>query len=217
VSLDVEGAFQASLQRSRARRAAVAARVAVLRRRRRRGGGSMAVVVATLAFGAPLAVAQSSAEAPAPLLQAGATGSAVTQLQAALGVTQTGTWSAALTRAVRSYQRHHGLEVDGIVGPKTAASLGLGAAPVAGEASAPTISAAASTRLDKIAACESGGDPTAVSPDRRYRGKYQFSRATWKAMGGSGDPAKAPESEQDTRAASLLAQAGTSPWPVCGE
>jgi hypothetical protein len=54
-----------------------------------------------------------------------------------------------------------------------------------------------------------------VSPDGRYRGKYQFTRATWRAMGGSGDPAQAPEAEQDRLAALLLARAGTSPWPVC--
>ena len=35
-------------------------------------------------------------------------------------------------------------------------------------------------------------------------------------MGGKGDPAAAPEAEQDRRAAKLLAKAGTSPWPVCG-
>ena len=70
--------------------------------------------------------------------------------------------------------------------------------------------------LDAIAACESGGDPTAVSPDGTYRGKYQFDLGTWAAMGGSGDPAAAPEAEQDMRAAELLAQSGSSPWPVCG-
>jgi hypothetical protein len=35
-------------------------------------------------------------------------------------------------------------------------------------------------------------------------------------MGGTGDPAKAPESVQDAMAAKLLAQRGASPWPVCG-
>ena len=69
--------------------------------------------------------------------------------------------------------------------------------------------------LQRIAACESGGDPTAVSGDGRYRGKYQFSLATWRYMGGTGDPARASEAEQDRRAAKLLAQAGTSPWPNC--
>lgn len=70
--------------------------------------------------------------------------------------------------------------------------------------------------LTKIAECESGGDPTAVSPDGRYRGKYQFSRATWRAMGGSGDPADASEREQDRRAAKLLRVQGRSAWPTCG-
>lgn len=70
--------------------------------------------------------------------------------------------------------------------------------------------------LDAIAACESGGDPTAVSSDGSYRGKYQFSYETWAAVGGSGDPAAASESEQDYRAALLYAQSGSSPWPVCG-
>jgi Transglycosylase-like domain len=70
--------------------------------------------------------------------------------------------------------------------------------------------------LETIAACESGGDPTAVSADGQFRGKYQFSRATWRDLGGSGDPAAAPESVQDAIAAKLLAQRGTSPWPVCG-
>lgn len=70
--------------------------------------------------------------------------------------------------------------------------------------------------LESIAACESGGDPSVVSADGSYRGKYQFSYGTWEAVGGSGDPAAAPEAEQDYRAALLYAQSGSSPWPVCG-
>ena len=69
--------------------------------------------------------------------------------------------------------------------------------------------------LQRIAACESGGNPAAVSADGRYHGKYQFSRATWRDMGGSGSPARASEAEQDRMAAKLLAQRGTSPWPNC--
>lgn len=86
-------------------------------------------------------------------------------------------------------------------------------------ASAPAQSAdraSASPALEAIAACESGNDPGAVSGDGAYRGKYQFSYETWASMGGSGDPAAAPEAEQDQRAAALMAQAGTSPWPSCG-
>jgi hypothetical protein len=70
--------------------------------------------------------------------------------------------------------------------------------------------------LDAIASCESGGDPTIVSSDGTYRGKYQFSFSTWESVGGSGDPAAAPEQEQDYRAALLYAAAGSSPWPICG-
>jgi hypothetical protein len=70
--------------------------------------------------------------------------------------------------------------------------------------------------LDSIAACESGGDPTAVSSDGSYRGKYQFDYGTWESVGGSGDPAAASEQEQDYRAALLYSQSGSSPWPVCG-
>jgi hypothetical protein len=70
--------------------------------------------------------------------------------------------------------------------------------------------------LDAIGACESGGDPTAVSSDGSYRGKYQFDYGTWASVGGSGDPAAASEREQDYRAALLYARSGSSPWPVCG-
>jgi hypothetical protein len=70
--------------------------------------------------------------------------------------------------------------------------------------------------LDAIAACESGGDPTIVSSDGTYRGKYQFDYGTWESVGGSGDPAAASEQEQDYRAALLYSQSGSSPWPICG-
>jgi soluble lytic murein transglycosylase-like protein len=69
--------------------------------------------------------------------------------------------------------------------------------------------------LNAIAACESGGDPTAVNP-AGYYGKYQFDTGTWASVGGSGNPAEASEAEQDYRAALLYSRAGSSPWPVCG-
>jgi hypothetical protein len=75
---------------------------------------------------------------------------------------------------------------------------------------------AASPTLEAIAACESGGDPTTDTGNGFY-GKYQFTLDTWAAVGGSGNPAQAPEAEQDRRAAILYAQAGPSPWPVCGQ
>jgi soluble lytic murein transglycosylase-like protein len=69
--------------------------------------------------------------------------------------------------------------------------------------------------LDAIAACESGGDPTAVN-SAGYYGKYQFDTGTWASVGGSGNPAEASEAEQDYRASLLYSRAGSSPWPVCG-
>jgi hypothetical protein len=70
--------------------------------------------------------------------------------------------------------------------------------------------------LQAIAACESGGNPQAIGGGGAFRGKYQFTYATWAAMGGSGDPAAAPEAEQDRLAAKLYATAGAGQWPVCG-
>jgi Transglycosylase-like domain len=75
---------------------------------------------------------------------------------------------------------------------------------------------ALSPQLEAIAACESGGDPTAIGGGGLYRGKYQFSYETWASVGGTGDPAAAPEAEQDARAAALLARDGAGHWPVCG-
>jgi soluble lytic murein transglycosylase-like protein len=70
--------------------------------------------------------------------------------------------------------------------------------------------------LDAIAACESGGDPTAVNA-AGYYGKYQFDMGTWASIGGTGNPAEASEAEQDYRASLLYSQAGSSPWPACGQ
>ena len=70
--------------------------------------------------------------------------------------------------------------------------------------------------LEVIASCESGGDPTAVSADGSYRGKYQFDYGTWESVGGSGDPAAASPAEQSYRAALLYSRSGSSPWPICG-
>src|SRR3954469_25509948 len=90
------------------------------------------------------------------------------------------------------------------------------AAPVATAATATTVTGTSSGSLAAIAACESGGNPAAVSASGTYRGKYQFDQQTWQSVGGTGDPAAAPEAEQDARAQALAAQRGSSAWPVCG-
>jgi hypothetical protein len=200
---------ETAIRRARRRRS-IAARVRTRARRIRSARSSLVMVTALVAIAAPLSLAAGGA-----LLQRGSSGSSVAALQRALGVTPTGNFGPVTARAVRAYQRSHGLSVDGIVGPQTSAALGLGGAATSSTAATRSAGSTSST-LARIAQCESGGNPTAVSPSGRYRGKYQFSRATWRAMGGTGDPAQAPEAEQDRRAAALLAQAGTSPWPVCG-
>jgi transglycosylase-like protein len=80
----------------------------------------------------------------------------------------------------------------------------------------PASGGAMSPQLEAIAACESGGDPTAIGGGGLYRGKYQFTYETWASVGGTGDPAAAPEAEQDARAAALLARDGSGHWPACG-
>lgn len=75
--------------------------------------------------------------------------------------------------------------------------------------------AAVPDHLRRIAMCESHGNPRAISPGGTYRGKYQFSFSTWRAVGGRGDPAAAPESEQDRRAVILYRTGGPGHWPIC--
>jgi uncharacterized protein YabE (DUF348 family) len=65
-----------------------------------------------------------------------------------------------------------------------------------------------------LAQCESGGNPRAVNP-AGYYGLYQFSLATWHAMGGSGNPIDASPAEQLYRAKLLYKKAGAGQWG-CG-
>ena len=213
--------WQRSLRASRKRRAEAARRA-----RRTRAGRTVAtVLMSSMTLVAGVAVAQ---DEPAPAasgakgvasLKVGASGSAVIALQRALGVAADGQFGPITRRAVRRYQRAHGLTVDGVAGPATLSALGIASQPAGQPDEQPAAeepAAEGSSRLARIARCESGGDPTAISADGQYRGKYQFSRATWRDLGGKGDPAKAPEAVQDQMAQLLLAQRGTSPWPVCG-
>jgi len=69
--------------------------------------------------------------------------------------------------------------------------------------------------LERIAWCESRGNPQSIGGGGQFRGKYQFMQSTWEAMGGTGDPAAASEAEQDYRAALLFVKWGPGQWPVC--
>lgn len=73
-----------------------------------------------------------------------------------------------------------------------------------------------SALLWRIALCESGGNPRAVSRTGKYRGLVQFSMATWRSVGGKGDPIDASVAEQLHRAAILLRRSGINQWPHCG-
>lgn len=198
----------------RERRAALlATRSADLHRRVRMGAAAL-VGTMLLAVGAAAAQeghggASADAAATQQILSPGDTGADVRALQRKLRVRPAdGDYGPRTRRAVRRFQRRHRLAADGIAGPATLGALGVRVkAAVAGDL-APT--------LKRIADCESGGDPAAVSPDGRFRGKYQFLRSTWKAHGGKGDPAKAPEAEQDRIAAELFKAQGAKPWPNCG-
>lgn len=75
---------------------------------------------------------------------------------------------------------------------------------------------ALAAKLRAIALCESGANPRAIGGGGRYRGAYQFDRATWASLGGRGDPAAASMAEQTHRAALLYAREGPSAWGVCG-
>jgi resuscitation-promoting factor RpfB len=200
-----------SQRRSRARRFTAIRRLRLQRGRR----AAVGVVIAslTLASGGALAATHTGGASAGSAVHAA--GSSVKALQSALGLTPDGIYGPQTRRAVRRFQRAHGLVVDGIAGPATLGALGITARSATRTTrSAPSGSAA--SVLARIAACESGGNPAAISSGGRYRGKYQFTRSTWRSLGGTGDPAKASEAEQDRLALALYRQRGTQPWPVCG-
>ena len=198
-------AYRRSLRAARVRRA-----TARLRRRRvLRSRGSLLVAMAGVLLASGGALAQKSVSTGSGLGT-----ETIAAAQKALGVAADGVIGPRTRAAAKAFQRKKGLTADGIIGPRTLEALGVEQIGVKGSRLREASSGAAPV-LERIAACESGGDPTAVSADGQYRGKYQFSRQTWREVGGSGDPAQASEAEQDRMAARLLRRAGTSPWPNC--
>jgi resuscitation-promoting factor RpfB len=193
------------------------------------------VVCAFLALGTGAALATEAGDAGSgaqsgdteeATLRLGSTGSAVKAVQRKLRVRATGYYGRQTESAVKSFQRKRGLKADGIVGAATAKALGV----TIGKASYATGGSAAGSNgsdtgqsrqvklpaaLVKIAKCESGGNIRAVSRDGRYRGKFQFDMATWRSLGGTGDPAKASEAVQDRLALKLYRARGTAPWANC--
>ena len=157
-------------------------------------------------------------------LRKGDHGPAVRSVQRRLRIPADGVFGSQTDRAVRRFQRRKGLVADGIVGPITRRALRLrpfsrdsvihppGRGDGGGGGGLPNLPPV----LRRIAECESGGNPRVVSADGRYRGKYQFTRSTWKEYGGRGDdPAEASEAHQDRVALRLYRARGTAPWPAC--
>jgi peptidoglycan hydrolase-like protein with peptidoglycan-binding domain len=201
-----------SARRSRARRFEA---VRALRRKRWvRTGAGVAIASLTLAAGGAMAAGGGTGGASVSYVRSH--GSSVAAVQRALGIPADGIYGPQTRRAVLRFQRAHGLIVDGIIGPQTLGALGLSGSAVSSSSSRSSASTSGAGVLQRIAICESGGNPAAVSADGRYRGKYQFTRATWRSLGGVGDPARASEATQDRMALALYRRAGLSPWPVCG-
>jgi peptidoglycan hydrolase-like protein with peptidoglycan-binding domain len=172
------------------------------------------VIAAVPAFADPGASAAGGATASSEVIvKRGDRGTAVRRIQQELGIPADGVFGAQTERAVRRFQRSHDLVADGIVGPLTRGALGL--QPFSSRSVRRTSSVRVPAILRQIAECESGGNPRAISPGGQYRGKYQFSRETWRNLGGSGDPAAAPEWQQDRLALKLYRLRGTAPWPNC--
>jgi hypothetical protein len=172
------------------------------------------VIAAVPAFADPGASAAGGATASSEVIvKRGDRGTAVRRIQQELGIPADGVFGAQTERAVRRFQRSHDLVADGIVGPLTRGALGL--QPFSSRSLRRTSSERVPAILRQIAECESGSNPRAISPGGQYRGKYQFSRETWLNLGGSGDPAAAPEWQQDRLALKLYRLRGTAPWPNC--
>jgi peptidoglycan hydrolase-like protein with peptidoglycan-binding domain len=200
-----------SQRRSRSRRFAAARRLRRLRGRR----SLVAVTLASLTIAGGAFAASGSGGTQAVQ----SAGSSVSALQTALGIPADGVYGPQTRRAVRQFQAAHGLAVDGIAGPITLGALGLSTSSGSTSSSSSSSSSSgssASATLQRIAQCESGGDPT-TDTGNGYYGKYQFSLSTWHRMGGTGNPARASEALQDQLAAKLYAQEGAAPWPVCGQ
>ena len=180
------------------------------------GGGGGAVAPAASDDDA---AAKGSAEKSDPstpvVLKRGDRGKSVRKLQGALGIAADGVFGSQTERAVKRFQKSKGLTADGVVGPKTRDALGL--APFAhGSVTGGSSGVKLPRALKRIAECESGSNPQAVSPGGSYRGKYQFSMQTWHNLGGKGDPVDASETQQDRIALKLYRRSGTAPWPSCG-
>jgi nucleoid-associated protein YgaU len=87
----------------------------------------------------------------------------------------------------------------------TAAGVGLTAAPA---------NAATTATWDAIAQCESSGN-WHINTGNGYYGGLQFLPSTWRAFGGTGNPANASKAQQIAVAERVLKVQGWKAWPTC--
>ncbi|HEY5195265.1 MAG TPA: peptidoglycan-binding protein [Solirubrobacteraceae bacterium] len=136
--------WERSTLRSRTRRRASEIQfVPTATRARRVSLGTLIAIAAGPAAGLADAngVSQPTTPAPTPepttttthyiTLENGSEGRQVRLLQGALDIHEDGIFGSQTEVAVRAYQASHGLEVDGIVGPKTSAALAENTPPIA--------------------------------------------------------------------------------------
>ena len=109
-------------------------------------------------------------------VEEGYRGPGVRRIQRALHIPVDGVFGPYTKRAVRSFQRRRGLAVDGVVGPVTRRALGLSrfsrrSVYRRSRARSRSRSVRVPRVRRRIAKCESGGNPRAISPGGQYRGK----------------------------------------------
>lgn len=80
---------------------------------------------------------------------------------------------------------------------------------------APPLNLSDASVWDRLARCESGGNPRAVGGGGRFFGAFQFTLSSWQAVGMSGNPIDYSYADQMAAAQRLQARSGWQNWPVC--
>ncbi|MFY0408834.1 transglycosylase family protein [Solicola sp. PLA-1-18] len=99
--------------------------------------------------------------------------------------------------------------------PKAGSGLATARSPKAGRKVA-VATFPGDRKWDKLAKCESGGN-WKTATGNGYYGGLQFSKSTWRAVGGDGLPHQASRLKQIDMGKKLKKRAGAGQWPVCGK
>ena len=147
-------------------------------------------------------------------VEQGHRGPGVQRIQRALGIPADGVFGPMTERAVRRFQRRRGLVVDGVVGPVTRRALGHQQLQPPLDLPPPRRAHAARAQADRTVRV--GRQPARGLARRAATAASTSSRAApGSRLGGSGDPARAPEWLQDRMALKLYRLRGKAPWPSC--